>query len=77
MGLKIYYKNFPEINLALPMLPVLAFVLPTQVKASSEPVIKVVKDVIERKHFQESVVRKWMNLEYFPKKYLHRRPYCK
>ena len=48
IGLKTYYENFPEFNLALRMLPALAHVPPAHVKASFELVIEEITDVIER-----------------------------
>ena len=58
IGLKTYYENFPEFNLALRMLPAVSHVRPAHVKASLELVIEEITDVIERKQLEESVVEK-------------------
>ena len=69
-GLKIYYENFPEFNLALRMLPALAHVPPAHVKACFVLVIEEITDVIEREQFEESVVEKMDELEiYFKSTY--------
>ena len=71
MGLKTYYENFPEFNLALRMLPTLAHVPPAHVKASFELVIEEITDVIEREKFEESVVEKTDELAiYFKSTYI-------
>ena len=45
------------------MLPALANVSPAHAKASFRLVIEGVSDIIERVQFEESVVKKWMNLQ--------------
>ena len=71
IGLKTYYENFPEFNLALRMLPALAHVPPAHVKASFELVIEEITDVIEREQFEESVVEKMDELAiYFKRTYI-------
>ena len=51
IGLKTYYENFPEFNLALRMLPSLAHVPPAHVRVFFELVIVEKTDVIEREQF--------------------------
>ena len=71
VGLKTYYENFPEFNLALRMLPALAHVPPIRVKASFELVIEEIADVNEREQFEESVVEKMDELAiYFKSTYI-------
>ena len=48
LGLKTFYENFPDFNLALRMLPALAHVPPSHVKASFELVIEEITEVIDR-----------------------------
>ena len=70
-GLKTYYENFPEFNLALRMLPALAHVPPAHVKTSFELVVEEITDVIEREQFEESVVEKMDELAiYFRSTYI-------
>ena len=70
IGLKTY-NHLPEFNLALRMLPPLAHVPPTHVKASFEPVIQEVTDVIQKEIFEESVVEKIDELtKYFESNYI-------
>ena len=76
MGLKIYYQNFPELNMALRMLTALAHVPPAHVKASFELVIEEVTDVIEREQFEESVVERLDELA-ISFKSTHIEPICK
>ena len=71
IGLKTYYENFPEFNLAPRMLPALSHVPPAHVKASFELVIEEITDVIERQQFEESVVEKMDELvKYFKSTYI-------
>ena len=71
IGLKTYYENFPEFNLALRMLPALVHVPPAHVKASFELVIEEITDVIEREQFEESVLEKMDELAiYFKSTYI-------
>ena len=71
IGLKTYYENVPEFNLALRMLPALAHVPPAHVKASFELVIEEITDVTEREQFEESVVEKMDELAiYFKSTYI-------
>ena len=71
IGLKTYYENFPQFNLALRMLSALAHVPPAHVKTSFELVIEEITDVIEREQFEESVVEKMDELAiYFKSTYI-------
>ena len=47
IGLKTFYENFAQFNLALRMLLALPHVPPTHVKASFEPIIEEITDVID------------------------------
>ena len=71
IGLKVFYENCPDFNLALRMLPALAHVPPCHVKASFELVVEEIAEVIDKETFDDSISEKVDELAlYFKNTYI-------
>ena len=71
IGLKTFYENSPDFNLALRMLPALALVPASDVKGAFELVIEEITEVIDKEKFDESVTEKVEELVlYFKNSYI-------